>query len=115
MTRIASGRERAPFLQRDTIARFGELALRSDDLDEILHEACRLIGEALGTDVVKVMELQEDGITLLVRAGVGRKPGVVGEVTRVHFANVGKGSASRYDGWLGAGAAGTRPINQERS
>lgn len=67
--------------QRDVLAKFGELALRSDDLDEILTEACRLVGEALGTDLAKVMELQEDGITLLVRAGVGWKPGVVGEVT----------------------------------
>ncbi len=61
------------------LARFGELALKSDDLDEILTEACRLIGEALGTDLAKVMEMQPDGGTLLVRAGVGWKPGVVGE------------------------------------
>ena len=67
--------------QQTTLARFGELALRSDDLDEILTEACRLVGEALGTDLAKVVELQEDGQTLLVRAGVGWKPGVVGEVT----------------------------------
>jgi PAS domain S-box-containing protein len=64
--------------QQITLARFGELALRSDDLDKILTEACRLVGEALGTDLAKVMELQDDGETLLVRAGVGWKPGVVG-------------------------------------
>ena len=55
--------------------------LRSDDLDEILTEACQLIGDALGTDLAKVMQLQEDGETLLVRAGVGWKAGVVGKVT----------------------------------
>ncbi len=64
-----------------TLAKFGELALKSDDLDEILTEACRLVGHALGTELAKVMELKEDGETLLVRAGVGWKPGVVGEVT----------------------------------
>lgn len=64
-----------------TLARFGEFALRSEDLDEILTEACRLVGDALGTDLAKVMELQKDGETLLVRAGVGWKPGVVGSVT----------------------------------
>jgi len=63
-----------------TLAKFGELALKSDDLDEILTEACRLVGEALGTDLAKVMEMQADGETLSVRAGVGWKPGVVGEV-----------------------------------
>jgi PAS domain S-box-containing protein len=67
--------------QQTALARFGELALRSDDLDEILTEACRLVGEALGTDLAKVMELQDDGETLLVRAGVGWKPGIVGKAT----------------------------------
>ncbi len=67
--------------QQTTLARFGELALKSDDLDEILTEACRLAGEALGTDLAKVVELQPDGKTLLVRAGVGWKPGVVGVAT----------------------------------
>ena len=67
--------------RQDVLAEFGELALESDDLDEILAEACRLVGKALGTDLAKVMELQSDGLTLLVRAGVGWKPGVVGVVT----------------------------------
>ena len=62
------------------LARFGELALRSERLDEILTEACRLVGEAFGTDLAKVMELQADGRELLVRAGVGWTPGVVGQV-----------------------------------
>lgn len=67
--------------QQTALAKFGELALRSDDLDEILTEACRLVGGALGTDLAKVVELQPDGHTLLVRAGVGWKPGVVGKAT----------------------------------
>jgi len=67
--------------QQTILAQFGELALRSDELDEILTEACRLVGEALGTDFAKVVELQEDGKTLLVRAGVGWKAGVVGVAT----------------------------------
>jgi len=67
--------------QQEVLARFGELALRSESLDEILTEGCRLVSEALGTDLAKVMELREDGVTLLVRAGVGWADGVVGEVT----------------------------------
>ena len=69
------------FRQQEVLATFGELALRSDSLDEILTESCRLVSRALGTDLAKVMQLQEDGTTLLVRAGVGWKHGVVGEVT----------------------------------
>ena len=67
--------------QQTILAKFGELALQSDDLDEILTEACNLIGQALGTHLAKVMELQPDGESLTVRAGVGWKPGVVGETT----------------------------------
>jgi GAF domain-containing protein len=67
--------------QQTVLARFGEFALRCDDLDEILTEACRLIGDALGSDLAKVMQLQDNGKTLLVRAGVGWNPGIVGRVT----------------------------------
>ena len=70
-----------PLRQQTVMAQFGELALRSDSLDEILTEACRLVGDALGTDLAKVMELQADGTSLSVRAGVDWKPGVVGEMT----------------------------------
>ncbi|WP_126174628.1 putative bifunctional diguanylate cyclase/phosphodiesterase [Altericroceibacterium xinjiangense] len=78
--------------QQEVLAKFGELALRSDSLDEILTEACRLVGEALGTDLAKVMELSEDGISLLVRAGVGWADGVVGKAT----AKAVKGSSEGY-------------------
>jgi two-component sensor histidine kinase len=66
--------------QQRVLARFGELALASEDLDEILTEACRLVGDALGTDLAKVVEVQPDGRTLLVRAGVGWQPGIVGQM-----------------------------------
>jgi signal transduction histidine kinase len=66
-------------LKRATgIARFGELALKSNDLNEILTEACHLVGEVLGTDLAKVVELLADGKTMSVRAGVGWGPNVVG-------------------------------------
>src|SRR4051794_20674358 len=66
--------------QQAALAEFGELALRTGDLDPILNEACRLVGRALRTDLAKVMERQADGRTLLVRAGVGWEPGVVGRL-----------------------------------
>ena len=67
--------------QQQTLARFGELALRSDDLDEILNEACRLVGTALHTNLAKILELQEDRKILLVRAGFGWGPDVVSKAT----------------------------------
>jgi len=84
--------------QRAALARFGELALRSDDLDMILTEACRLVREALGTDLAKVMELREDGETLLVRAGVGWKPGVVGRATASASDKTSEGHALKSGG-----------------
>ncbi len=67
--------------QQTALAKFGELTLRSDDLNQILTEACRIVGAALGTGLAKVVALQPDEHTLLVVAGVGWKPGVVGEAT----------------------------------
>lgn len=81
MTDQAADPQQTLLTQQRVLAKFGGLAMRSHDLDEILTEACRLVGEALGTDLAKVMELQSDGKTLLVRAGVGWKPGVVGHET----------------------------------
>lgn len=74
-------REAALVHQQAILARFGELAVKSSSLDHILHEACCLVGSALQTDLAKVMELQSDGETLLVRSGVGWKPGIVGHET----------------------------------
>ena len=78
---MASSRESELLRQQDVLATFGERALKSEDLHELLHEACRLVGEALGTDLAKVMELDADNVTLTVRAGVGWQAGVVGVVT----------------------------------
>lgn len=65
--------------RQHVLAEFSEFALRSGDLQEVLNEACRLVSEALGTDLAKVLETQPDGQSLLVRAGVGWRPGIVGE------------------------------------
>jgi two-component sensor histidine kinase len=65
--------------RQKVLADFGDLALRSDSLDDVLSEACRLVGEALDTDLAKILEIEPNGKSLLVRAGVGWKPGIVGE------------------------------------
>src|SRR3954451_25188332 len=80
MTRRRKPRHDELLAQQAALAEFGEFALRTDDLDQILNEACRLVGQALGTDLAKVMERQTDDRTLLVRAGVGWEPGLVGRL-----------------------------------
>ena len=66
--------------QQRTLADFGEFALRSEDRDEVLQEACRLVADALETTRAKVLEIDAATNTALVRAGVGWADGVVGHV-----------------------------------
>jgi two-component sensor histidine kinase len=62
------------------LADFGEFVLRCEDLDTVLGEACHLVGEALGTDLAKILEIDHEKQELLVRAGVGWRPGIVGRM-----------------------------------
>lgn len=64
--------------QQAALAEFGSFALRCDDLDAVLAQACRLVRRGVGTELSKVLERQPDGRTLLVRAGDGWAPGIVG-------------------------------------
>ncbi|MBB4483233.1 MULTISPECIES: hypothetical protein [Rhizobium] len=66
------------FKRQKVLADFGEFALRSDDLDAILSEACRLVSDAVDTRRSKVLEIQEGGQKLRVRAAVGWQPDIVG-------------------------------------
>lgn len=66
-------------VRQKVLADFGDFALRSDDLDDVLHEACRLVSDALGTDLAKVLEIEEGGVAAFVRAGTGWRPGIVGQ------------------------------------
>jgi two-component sensor histidine kinase len=65
--------------QQRVLAAFGAVALGAEDLGALLTEACRLVGQALETDLAKVVEFIPDSETMLVRAGVGWNPGVVNE------------------------------------
>ncbi|WP_424140707.1 PAS domain S-box protein [Roseomonas chloroacetimidivorans] len=66
--------------RQKVLADFGELALRSEGLNEILTEACRLVCEALGTERAKILEIEHANRTLLLRAGVGWKPDLIGRL-----------------------------------
>jgi hypothetical protein len=67
--------------QQAMLAEFGRRALTIDDLDELLREAAVLAAQGLETDMAKVMELVPERDILVLRAGVGWKPGVVGHAT----------------------------------
>jgi two-component sensor histidine kinase len=66
--------------QQAALATFGQLALGTDDLDHLLQEASRHAADGLGIKRAKVLELLPGGRGLLIRAGVGWEPGVLGTV-----------------------------------
>ena len=67
--------------QRAVLSQFGRDALQTGNIQELLQRATELVSDALDVDLVKVLELQPGGKTVLVRAGVNWAPGVVGHAT----------------------------------
>ena len=66
--------------QQAAIADFGSFALRQDDLRTVLTEAARVCANGLGVPFSKVCRYRARKNDLLVEAGYGWKPGVVGLV-----------------------------------
>ena len=66
----------APY--QGALARLGRLALERTNLDELLHESASLVAKTLGVEFCKILELLPDRRSLLLRAGVGWKEGLVG-------------------------------------
>ena len=66
--------------QQELLAHVGLIAIKQDDLGTVLTEACRIAALGLDTEFAKVLEYQPEAGDLLVRAGVGWRPGVVGQV-----------------------------------
>src|SRR4051812_23990372 len=67
--------------QQELLSQLGVLALQRVDFDELLHAAARLVAEGLLCRYCKVLEYLPQQRKLLVRAGVGWGPGVVGVAT----------------------------------
>jgi PAS domain S-box-containing protein len=64
--------------QQEAIARLGARALMERDLQRFLDEAVQAIARTLGVEMVKILELVPGDAELLLRAGIGWKPGLVG-------------------------------------
>lgn len=79
------------------LADFGLEAFRSEDLDALLGQAASRVSEALGVELVKIMELLPHRDELLIRAGVNWKPGVVHHVTLSAGADSPAGYALLHD------------------
>ncbi len=64
--------------QQAILAELGVIALRGVPLDELLQEAARLSAEALEAEYCKVLQYIPAENRLVMRAGVGWAPGLVG-------------------------------------
>ena len=67
--------------QQELVAGFGLFALKTGPVGRLLDEACRLIAEGLQAPLAKVLRYRPATNDLLVAAGVGWNPGVVGHRT----------------------------------
>ena len=67
--------------QQEMVAGFGTFALRATELAPVLTEACRVASLGLQTRFAKVLRFRPESDDLLIVAGVGWRPGVVGHAT----------------------------------
>ena len=65
-------------LQAELIAEFSRMALSGGSFDTLLAAAARIAADGLGAPLAKVLQHLPGEGSLLVRAGVGWRPGVVG-------------------------------------
>ena len=67
--------------RQQVVAELGQYALAGGDLQRLLDLALERLAASVGVDFAKVLELLPDGSALLLRAGIGWKPGLVGRAT----------------------------------
>lgn len=77
--KISTTEQVEKILRRErALAMFGTFAFQEPDLKKILDEAARVCAQSLDVPFSKICRFQKDENDLLVVAGVGWKPGVVG-------------------------------------
>ena len=67
--------------QQEMVAGFGTFALKATEPASVLTEACRVASLGLQTKFAKVLRFRPESDDLLIVAGVGWRPGVVGHAT----------------------------------
>lgn len=67
--------------QQAAVAALGQTALVQTSIDTLMHQAVHCVADTLRTEFAKVLQLTPAGGELLLRAGVGWTPGLVGRAT----------------------------------
>src|SRR5262245_33161365 len=68
-------------LQQTVVGALGQFALVGHDVSALLNQAVLLVSQTLEVEYCCVLELQSRGESMLLRAGVGWKDGVIGSAT----------------------------------
>jgi signal transduction histidine kinase/ActR/RegA family two-component response regulator len=68
-------------LQQTVVGALGQFALVTKDFDALLNQVVMLTAQTLELEYCNVLELEPDGASLFLRAGIGWKEGCVGRVT----------------------------------
>lgn len=63
--------------QQSVVARLGLQALEEEDIDAFMERVVREVQQTLGTDLCELLELQPGGEKMLLRSGIGWRPGLV--------------------------------------
>jgi len=72
---------RARVRQQEATGRFGLAALSGMSLPDLMDEVVNVVAGVLAVEYCKILELADEGTTLLLRAGVGWGEGLVGTAT----------------------------------
>ncbi len=67
--------------QQAAIAKLGKQALTENKLDRLFQQATLLVAQNLNVEYIKILQLVEDGNSLLLRSGIGWSEGLVGKAT----------------------------------
>jgi two-component system cell cycle sensor histidine kinase/response regulator CckA len=78
--------------QQESVVHIGERALSGLELPLLLQEACERVANTVDVEFCKVLELQPSAQTLLLKAGVGWRDGLVGQA----IVPTGMGSQAGY-------------------
>ncbi len=65
--------------QQAAVADFGQKALAGTPLDQLMDEGARIVAGILDVEYTKILEIIPETSDLLVRAGYGWEPGIVGQ------------------------------------
>lgn len=72
---------KARVAQQAAVAKIGQNALSGTDLFALMQDSSVLVARTLDVEFCKILELLPDGQALLLRSGVGWRPGFVGQAT----------------------------------